>query len=68
VCRNYSERYEGVALGLAVLAGTEANELWAALKWANDQAPTARTRELRDVYGDGQSGGRIAAILAERLT
>jgi UDP-N-acetylglucosamine 2-epimerase (non-hydrolysing) len=67
VCRNFTERYEGVGLGTAVLAGTDPLELTRALEWANNQAATVRTGELRDVYGDGHSGDRIAAILAEQL-
>ncbi len=64
VLRDSTERPEGVAAGTCVLVGTDPARIVAeAARLLRDPAEYARRAALRNPYGDGQTAGRIRAIL-----
>ena len=64
VLREDTERPEGVAAGTCALVGTDPARIVAeATRLLVDPAEYARRSGLRNPYGDGQSAGRIRAIL-----
>ena len=67
VTRETSERREAIDAGVAELVGTDPDRLVeAARRLLDDPAEHARRSVPSDVFGDGCSGARIAAILADR--
>lgn len=62
VLREVTERPEGIAAGVATLAGTDPARILAAV----EAALGART-EIPNPYGDGRAGERIARIVARSL-
>jgi UDP-N-acetylglucosamine 2-epimerase (non-hydrolysing) len=65
VLRSTTERPEGVAAGAARLVGTEPERIAAeASRLLDDEVAWAAMAAVRNPYGDGKSGERIAAVLA----
>jgi UDP-N-acetylglucosamine 2-epimerase (non-hydrolysing) len=68
VTRETSERQEAIEAGVAELVGTDGNRLFeAACKLLKDPLHHAARAVPSDVFGDGCSGTRIAAILAAHI-
>ncbi len=64
VMRDTTERPEGVEAGTCILVGTDPDRILAeALKLLDDEPEYRRRSALKNPYGDGQSGARIARIL-----
>lgn len=65
VMRDTTERPEGVAAGTAKLVGTDRATIIAeASRLLDDPAAYARMAQAHNPFGDGQSAGRIADIIA----
>ncbi len=68
VTRWTSERQEAISAGVAQLVGTDSDAIFeAAHRLLTDEAVRSRRAVASQVFGDGCSGERIAAILAQRL-
>jgi UDP-N-acetylglucosamine 2-epimerase (non-hydrolysing) len=64
LARDTTERWEGIDAGVAVLAGTQATEIFAHItRLLDDQAAYLRMARAVNPYGDGQSAKRIVAQL-----
>jgi len=69
VMRETTERPEGVDAGTCVLVGTNPDKIMAeALKLLDDPQEYHRRSTLKNPYGDGRSGERIAGILEKHFT
>jgi UDP-N-acetylglucosamine 2-epimerase (non-hydrolysing) len=68
VMREVTERPEGVAAGIAALVGTSREAiLERGRELLDDPAARRRMAQVRNPYGDGRAGERIADILIHRL-
>lgn len=68
VTRWTSERQEAIDAGVAQLVGTDSDAIFeAAHRLLTDESLRSSRAVASDVFGDGCSGERIAAILARRL-
>lgn len=67
ILRNVTERPEGIALGLATLAGTDPAAVERIVEERLTSAPTLSVGRLGNPYGDGRASLRVAQGIAWRL-
>ena len=68
VLRERTERPEGISAGVAVLVGRDPDRITStALRLLSDNAEWNRMSRRLNLYGDGLSGPRIAALLSNSL-
>lgn len=63
VCRKTTERMEAVNAGLARLAGTEIDSVLETMEWAHQKGRPSGSGLKHDIFGDGYSAARMAALL-----
>jgi UDP-N-acetylglucosamine 2-epimerase (non-hydrolysing) len=69
VLRDVTERPEGVEAGVAELVGTDPGRILASARRLLAEGPEARAaRRVRNPYGDGQAGSRIAEAVVAHVT
>lgn len=69
VANRRTERQEPLAAGSATIVGVDENEIVAAAtRLFDDPVHYGRMATVRDLYGDGQAGERVAAVLADSFS
>lgn len=63
VCRKTTERMEAVNAGLAKLAGTDVGRILETMEWAYKKGRPSGRGLKYDIFGDGYSANRMAALL-----
>ena len=67
--RKTTERPEGLTAGVNLLVGTEVESIFGNVdRLLKDSAAYVRMASIKNPYGDGTAGVRIAAILRNDLT